>query len=300
MNSWHTYPKIYHLGHTTLQNLFVGRIIIEEKIDGSQFSFGIINNQLRCKSKNANLDVDQPENLFQEAIETVKTIQHLLTNNWTYRAEYLKKPKHNTLQYERVPYKHLIIFDINDGEESYLSPEKKLFEAKRIGLECVPILFQGLAIQYVKDQFSNSLQELSYLGGTTIEGIVIKNYSQFGNDKKVLMGKYVSEKFKEQNKINWKHTTNKDILNQIIEQFRNENCWKKSIQHLQDQNKLEDSPKDIKKLIKEIQNDIQFEWDFEIKNILYNHFKKSILAGCVKGFPEFYKKYLIEKNLSKE
>ncbi len=41
------------------------------------------------------------------------------------------------------------------------------------------------------------LEKESILGGK-VEGIVVKNYARFGKDKKVLMGKYVSEQGKPQ------------------------------------------------------------------------------------------------------
>ena len=33
------YPKIYNLGNVALKNLLDGEVIVEEKVDGSQFSF---------------------------------------------------------------------------------------------------------------------------------------------------------------------------------------------------------------------------------------------------------------------
>ncbi len=39
--SWHSYPKIYGLGHKAITELLSDNVMVEEKIDGSQFSFGI-------------------------------------------------------------------------------------------------------------------------------------------------------------------------------------------------------------------------------------------------------------------
>ena len=38
--SWHSYPQIYNLGHKAIAGIFDDDVLIEEKIDGSQFSFG--------------------------------------------------------------------------------------------------------------------------------------------------------------------------------------------------------------------------------------------------------------------
>lgn len=39
-SSWNSYPQIYALGHRYLEDLLKDPVLVEEKIDGSQFSFG--------------------------------------------------------------------------------------------------------------------------------------------------------------------------------------------------------------------------------------------------------------------
>ena len=39
--SWHSYPSIFALGHRALAELFLDPVVVEEKVDGSQFSFGL-------------------------------------------------------------------------------------------------------------------------------------------------------------------------------------------------------------------------------------------------------------------
>ena len=41
LNQISSYPKIYSLGHAAILDLLDGRVIVEEKVDGSQFSFGL-------------------------------------------------------------------------------------------------------------------------------------------------------------------------------------------------------------------------------------------------------------------
>ena len=36
-----SYPKIFNVGNNYIPNLLVGRVEVTEKIDGSQFSFGV-------------------------------------------------------------------------------------------------------------------------------------------------------------------------------------------------------------------------------------------------------------------
>lgn len=42
MDSFHSYPAVFNLGHKAIESLLTsGPVIVEEKIDGSQFSFGV-------------------------------------------------------------------------------------------------------------------------------------------------------------------------------------------------------------------------------------------------------------------
>ena len=160
-----------------------------------------------------------PEGMFIKAIDTVKGLKDRLKVGWTYRAEYLSKPKHNSLCYDRTPKNHLIIFDINPAEETYLSYEEKVIEAERLGLEIVPLVFEGMVSDV--NVFRGFLDRESCLGGQKIEGVVVKNYVRFGQDKKVLLGKFVSEAFKEVHKKEWKASNPSagDIIQNFIDEF---------------------------------------------------------------------------------
>lgn len=67
MNSWRSYPSIYNLVHSAIKNLFTVSVLVEEKIDGSQFSFGKdANGDLHIRSKGAVTYIDAPEKMFAE------------------------------------------------------------------------------------------------------------------------------------------------------------------------------------------------------------------------------------------
>lgn len=99
-----SYPSIFALGHRAASDLLSAQVIIEEKIDGSQFSFGVTQEgQVIARSKGVQLVPEAPEGMFARAIETVMSLKDDLRPGYVYRAEYLAKPKHNTLKYGRVP-----------------------------------------------------------------------------------------------------------------------------------------------------------------------------------------------------
>lgn len=304
MTSYHSYPSIYALGHRYLQDLFLDPVLVEEKVDGSQFSFGKFlidgKEELRCRSKGCQLNTEYPEKMFASAVNSAKEVFDLLKLGWTYRGEYLQKPKHNALAYDRVPKRNIIIFDINTAEENYMSYDKKDAECERLGFEIVPKIYEGKIDS--PDFILGLLEKQSILGGQKIEGVVIKNYNRFGLDKKVIMGKYVSEAFKEVHSKEWanENPQSGDIIQRLIIEYRTPARWNKTIQHLKESGKLEGNPRDIGLLIKECQEDISKECVDEIQAKLWGWAKGHILRGCVGGLPEWYKEVLLKEQFSPE
>ena len=94
------------------------------------------------------------------------------------------------------------------------------------------------------------LDRESVLGGQKIEGVVVKplNYDLFGPDKKCLMGKFVSESFKEIHGVEWKkeNPAPTDVVQAIAASVRTPARWHKSVQHLRERGLLQDSPRDIR------------------------------------------------------
>ena len=295
-DSWHTYPSVYSLGHKAAADLLRGPVLVEEKIDGSQFSFGKFSDGLRARSKGQQLQIDAPEKMFAKAIKAILELP--LHEGWTYRAEWLSKPKHNALAYERVPHNGLILFDINDGEESYLSRVDKETEAVRLGLEVVPVLYDGEIVEI--ELFRRLLERTSCLGVVKIEGVVVKNYARFGPDKKALMGKYVSEAFKEVHAKNWKsaNPTGRDILTLIGQRQKTIARWDKSVQHLAEAGRLEQSPRDIGLLFKEVPADVLRECAGDIKDELFKWAWPHIQRQVTAGLAEWYKDKLLEKQFT--
>lgn len=290
--SWHSYPKIFALGHRIIADLFKDDVIVEEKIDGSQFSFGVFDGELKCRSKSVVMNLLAPEKMFTLGIAMAQQVQDKLKPGWTYRGEFLRAPKHNTLAYERVPAGHFIGFDINTGHEHYMSYEEKAAEFARLGLETVPLLYQGKIEGY--EMFRELLELTSCLGKQKIEGVVVKNYSRFGPDGRAMMGKFVSEEFKEIHNGDWKERNPRsgDFVERLIEKYCCPARWNKAIFRLRDSGKLENSPRDIGVLIKEIPDDIRAECEQDIRDELFKYAWEQISCGVTRGFPQFYKEQL--------
>lgn len=290
-----SYPSIFNLGHRAVKDLFNTPVLIEEKVDGSQFSFGLQSGVLVMKSKGAVLYEPVTDKLFKAACEYVISIKDKLQEGWVYRGEVLARPRHNALEYERTPQNNIIIFDIECGDQDFISPIEKYVIAGQLGFEVVPVLFEGKVENL--EQLKAFFEKTSILGKAKIEGMVFKNYAMYGLDKKVLMGKWVSEAFKEVHNAEWKSANpNKaDFLTVLISGMKTEARWNKAIQHLREAGKITDSPQDIGLLLKEIQTDTKKEMEDELKERIFAYHWPQIARGIIAGFPEFYKTLLAKK-----
>lgn len=296
-----SYNKLYHLGNKAIDRIFETPVLVQEKVDGSQFSFMKVNNEIHCRSKGAVINVHAPEKMFTKAVEVVNEIKDLLNEGWIYRGEYLARPKHNTLFYDRTPKNHIALFDVDTGHNHFLDPESLKKEAERIGLESVPVFYQGMIDNY--EMFRELLDKTqSFLGKVKIEGVVVKNYQLFASDGNVMMGKFVSEEFKEIHQKEWKKTSpnNSDIVQQLIEKYSSKARWNKVIQHLRDDGILQNAPQDISVLLKELSKDVLEDAEEDIKNALFKWAWPRIARSISRGFPEYYKEYLLKESFNNE
>lgn len=293
------FPKIFAIGSRYTERLFNGEVEITEKVDGSQIGFGYVDGELIIRSKGSQLFLEKPEKMFGDAIETIKELIPAISDGTFYYGEYLRTPKHNVLKYSRTPKDHIALYGMLDIKTQYYYPYSKIAEeAQRLAIDVVPILYQGV-VRTVEDLKSN-LDRESFLGGAKIEGFVVKNYNEQlligGQVIPILMGKFVSEDFKEVHRKEWKsENTNKGRWDVYKSQFCNTARWHKAIQYLRDAGRLEYAPKDIGSLIARIQQDIVEEEKENIKEWLFNEFGSEIGREAIKGFPQWYKEYLLAR-----
>ena len=301
--SLHSYPSIYNMGHKAIADLLTQPVYVQEKVDGSQISFGIgEDGELYARGKGCALNLLAPDKMFSNAVATINELAPLLTKGYTYRGEYLAKPHHNALTYSRIPNRHIILFDINDAQESYLSYESVSAEAVRLGLEVVPLLYTGTV--ETLGEFRTFLDRESILGGQKIEGVVIKpiGYDLFGRDKKCLMGKFVSEAFKEVHNREWakENPSSKDVIALIGDKYTTPARWAKAVQHLRELGGITDDVKDIGLIMAEVPTDVLKECEEEMKAELWAWAWPHIRRGLTRGLPQWYKDELLKRQFNAE
>ena len=307
--AWHSPGSIYTLGHKAVTDIFKVPVQIQEKVDGSFFAFGLFpeidlgEGPLRIRSKGAVMHPDAPEKMFTKAAEAVKARLHLLREGWQYRGEYLAKPKHNSLAYDRAPKSNIILFDVCTGEEDYLPYEDLVVEAARLDLEVVPQLKVYEAGGGSLTSLQSLLDTTSILGGQKIEGVVIKPLTPlYGVDKKLLMGKFVSEAYKEVHSKAWKegNPTSKDIIALLGDKYNTPARWNKAIQHMREAGLINDDLTDIGKIMKEIPEDVLKEEGEAMKEEMWRWAWPHIRRNLSRGFPAFYKEMLLRRQFDEE
>ena len=294
------YPKIVHFDDEITERVKQGKLSIEEKIDGSQFRIFIDNGVIQCGSKSIDYNEERlPDNMFNLGIiEANDVFKGSKLKDTMIFAEYIRKPKHNTMTYARTPKHLFIVFDVSDGGK--LLPYKdKLKFCKKHGLEVVPELWVGKGQELNMELITELLKNESVLGREQIEGLVFKNHDNiwdYGYQAgKPIILKHVREEFKERNKAGWKISHKKGFIEDLIEQLSTEARWNKSIQHLRDEGKLENSPKDLAILLPEIIKDLEQEEGERLKEEVWKFFRKEIRRGVIKGFPQYYKDMLLKE-----
>lgn len=301
MNEIHSYSKVWALGHPQLEGLTDESVVVQEKLDGSQFSFMLDiedgKHTVLFRSKGAIIHGVDAAGMFKPCVDAVMKLASSLQVRYLYRAEFHSRPRHNTLQYDRVPKHYLVVYDIEDmnqGPYHFLRWQDVAKECERIGFEYV--LPDDIAVVQSMADLESHMAKPSMLGGAR-EGVVLKNYRRFTKDGKVMMGKYVSERFKEVHAGAWKaaNPTGTDIIENLIRALATEARYEKAAQHLREAGRLQHSVQDIGLLIREVQRDVIAEEADRIAKALFTWAKPRIERGVGRAIPMWWKEKLAKE-----
>lgn len=296
------FPKIFTVGQKYITRLFDSPVEITEKVDGSQFCFGKLDGQLRVRSKGQELLSPTHQGMFEAGYRYVESLD--LPDDVVFYGEFLQKKRHNNIEYDRVPKNGIALFGVQDlsADGDFVCEHAELAEwADRIGVDVVPLISQGM---HEQTDVLDMVERTSFLGGANIEGVVVKNYATpfllGGMLVPIMMGKYVSEKYKEK-AGDWKERhTGKGKWEAYRDSFATEARWQKAVQHLHESGDLEFAPRDIGKLITEVRRDILEECEADIRDWLWRNYKDELLKTAIHGLPEWYKESLVRSEWQQE
>lgn len=313
------YHKIQQIYNKEVEGILDGYIYLEEKVDGSQFRINIKpDGTITCGSKGQEGDLID-KGMFNSGVEKAN---HVFANykpevEMTVFCEYLQSPKHNAINYERVPLNHLMLFDVK-RDTLYLNRAQKELFAKQHGLEITPLLWEGEGKEIADKDNPNKINEafaeeilkrksiLGHVGSyQKIEGFVIKNYNKLYDTNRFrnyeqsthpwMSAKIVNTEFKEKNRE--ENPNRAQNLQNLKDNYRTEARYMKAIQHKKETGELKFELADLRILIPEVISDIEIEEKENIKDALWKMFGKEITGYASKGMPEFWKKYLSEQKM---
>jgi len=207
------FDKIKRIGHKQNQGMLEeGRLVIKEKLDGSNFRFTVTEvdgeYNLLFGSRNVEYKIDgvpdYAENVasqFEQVVQDLREkldaerIAKLYGTEYTFFGENMVK---HSLEYDWGDTPQFIGFDVHSHEEGrYLSTDEafKIFET--LGLETAPIVARVPADNFDAEEFDPA-QESRYRDGAA-EGVVIINEDMDENGLSGFntRGKMVTEEFKE-------------------------------------------------------------------------------------------------------
>lgn len=267
---------------------------VQEKVDGSQFSFMMSQEgELKFRSRGGIIDPAEPQKMFRPAVEFVLGLdKEKIIPEAIYRGEAVGSKRHNKMTYGRAA-EGFVLFDVEKEGFEYLTPERVMDEAGHLGLDFAPIyreLEPGRT--YTEDLFQEDCKNESVLGGK-IEGVVIKNYNKrFSDSGGLMVAKWVTPEFREvmtKTRIVKQYDT---ILSKLVEKYKTEARYHKALQHLREAGEIEDSMKDVGKLLKELSIDFERECKEVIKDELYDYYRKPLVNGVKNDLPNWYRKEL--------
>lgn len=295
------YTDVVRLGHkSTVGVLNEGdNIIIQEKLDGANASFTLDELDLKMYSRNTELSESKTLGGFYNFVkDSFENKKELLNPNYIYFGEWLNPHKVKYENYE----KHFFLFDIySKSENKYLDFSVVKLEANNLGLNLIPVFYEGKYDSYEQlEKYVGSTALNAKIGDKVLgEGIVVKNVDyvdRFGNQMyvKLVVDEFVEvQKQKKSSDPNsYKSTDEYKLAESLVTKARVE----KTIFKLRDEGLIADNleKKDIglifkesinrvyADLIKEESDSINSELDEKLfrkhtssitKNIILNHLK---------------------------
>jgi len=314
-----SYTKVAALGHRSVGTIWEGDVEVTEKIDGSQFAFGVVGGELYMRSKGRQIPRHSvtPQDLFFNTIQQIEDrFEHgVIPEDYWFYGEAIGKNRHSTLNYENIPQGNFVLWAARhvDDETAWFpygglvtfAESMEVDIARRVSIDLSDEVRPAEALLAFlsgrpKSQLGAALNKKGEDVG--MEGVVVKNLGQemlYGPILfPVMAAKFVTEQFKEVHQADWKaQNTGKGRWDLFQEQYRTEARWMKTIMHLAEDGQLVGEPKDIGLLMNMVQKDIGQECKEEITKFLWKQFGRDLMRNAVRGLPEWYKEQIALGNI---
>lgn len=187
------YSDVIRYGHKTTQGMFnVGDpIVIQEKLDGANASFRRVGDKILAFSRKTQLNAENNLRGFYEWTQTLDAKS--LIEDCPYFGEWSCRHK---IDYGENLNK-FYMYDIYSPEkQKYLDFDIVKSEAGRLGLNLIPVLYEGPFVSFEHLQSFVGKSEVAP-EGVEGEGIVVKNHAYTNRYGDQLFVKLVTDSFRE-------------------------------------------------------------------------------------------------------
>lgn len=205
-NGMKKYDSIPRYGKTGTQNILNKNVVIMEKLDGANASFGVVDGELKAFSRNQELDEHNTLRGFYGWVKDNIDASNLAEDT-IYFGEWLAP---HFVKYRKEHHHQFYLFDIYDAHENtYVPYEIAEAHAGELRLNMPQVFFFGKLNDFSEVEKYVGMSELTEVPNTG-EGVVIKSY-----DDECLFVKIVSDKFKETKAIKQPSLSKTDLDNVI-------------------------------------------------------------------------------------
>ena len=181
-------------------------IVVQEKIDGSNFSICYDREQDRIRAFGRKSELDEKNHLRGAWSWTQKQdkekIKAVLGDRYILFAEWLV---HHAVPYPEERYEKVYCFDVMEKETGKYLPQDQVKEmVTELGLTYVPVFYDG---PFVSWEAIEAMVGRTELGGAYGEGVVVKNMTRLNdpNEKLPFYTKIVGADFAEKKSISRTH-----------------------------------------------------------------------------------------------
>jgi len=269
----------------TGHNEFYDKVVtVQEKVDGSQFSFwkDVGSSTVSVASRNRMLSGE--ESRFRVAVAHVRTLD--VPPGVIFRGEVVSKFRHNKIVYSRLPKHNLVLWDLvvlDAGSMPYNKRNLLKSMGERFDLEVVHEVCDPFKLTSA-DELTKLVEGPSAFGEER-EGIVVR--CRAGVAK--LVGQKMSEHVHRRPR-----DKGDDLAAFVAGSVNAERIIEKAAEWLRDEGMLEFKDSDIGKVIRTVHEDLDNEFSADMRDLLFRKMRKPIYAVISRNVATVYRKLLSE------
>lgn len=190
------YQKIRRLGTSDTQGILFGTVYVFYKIDGTNASVWLKNDEIKAGSRNRELSVESDNGGFYNKIKDDENVRRLLKSHSDLRlfGEFLIP--HTLRTYNDDAWRQFYVFDVMDEDGKYLSYDEYKPLLEEYDIKYVP------PIAVLENPTLEQIHELLQKTGDFLvsegfgEGLVCKNYEYQNTRGDIIWGKVINDEFK--------------------------------------------------------------------------------------------------------